>query len=519
MKAGQTEIGSKLFWRNGAHRFYEFAINACFMLGNKEDAFYFFERSRAVLLNDELNEQKWMGKEDIYTQVQIKKNIQKFEDELSQVGPGNDKYAELNSEIFKAKQELAQLQQNIKFKDPLYHQFFVDSNIMTIVDVRKNLQAKDQTLLELFVGDSAVFLLTLNNEKTKLRRINYSEFVLARDKYISYLSQAELLNIDFKGFLKFSNSLYHLLFETDTIKSRLLVSPDGIYFPFESLVTNLTLPNPKYFVEDHSITYTYSARFAAMNFIEEKKQDVGDFFGMAPLNFPLDFRLNSLIGSDQSLENVAENFRSPIVLTGPRATRSAFLQEYDKFRIIHLYSHASDSSLRGEPVIYFADSSLYLSELAGESRPATRLVMLAACETAGGKLYNGEGVFSFNRGFAALGVPACITNLWEVDEKSTYELSESFYSYLASGFSTDIALQKAKIDFLRNAKGEKKLPFYWAAPILAGQAEQFNIKRKLTPGIVSLIIGLLLAAIITFIMIKRKRENPNPSQNKAGIAA
>ncbi len=94
---------------------------------------------------------------------------------------------------------------------------------------------------------------------------------------------------------------------------------------------------------------------------------------------------------------------------------------------------ASDSSSRGEPVIYFADSALYLSELVGENKAATQLIVLSACETATGKEYKGEGVFSFNRGFAALGIPAAISSLWSVDNKSTYRITELFYKWLSQG--------------------------------------------------------------------------------------
>jgi CHAT domain-containing protein len=112
-----------------------------------------------------------------------------------------------------------------------------------------------------------------------------------------------------------------------------------------------------------------------------------------------------------------------------------------------LYTHSSDSSGRGEPVIYFADSALYLSDLISEYKPLARLIVLSACETGAGKVYNGEGVFSFNRGFAAIGIPAAITNLWSVENASTYKLTELFYKYLTRGIPSDIALQKAKLEF------------------------------------------------------------------------
>src|SRR3546814_11327602 len=62
--------------------------------------------------------------------------------------------------------------------------------------------------------------------------------------------------------------------------------------------------------------------------------------------------------------------------------------------------------------------------------PYTTLVR--SCETGRGKLYEGEGIFSFNRAFAEVGVPSATVNLWSVDDQSSYQLCELYYKYLRS---------------------------------------------------------------------------------------
>jgi CHAT domain-containing protein len=150
-----------------------------------------------------------------------------------------------------------------------------------------------------------------------------------------------------------------------------------------------------------------------------------------------------------------------------------------------------------EPVIYFADSCLYLSDLIGGTKPVTNLIVLSACETAKGKNYDGEGVFNFNRGFAALGIPASVTNLWSVDNRSTYKITELFYKYISKGFPTDVALQKAKIEFIKTSD-EQRLPYFWASAILVGKNSKLKNETTSSWQIVVLIVTVttLLALLL-----------------------
>jgi CHAT domain-containing protein len=187
---------------------------------------------------------------------------------------------------------------------------------------------------------------------------------------------------------------------------------------------------------------------------------------------------------------------NPEYLIRYHASRGNFLSQFPKYKIIQLYTHASDSSSRREPVIYFYDSALYLSELVPGIKPVTQLIVLSACETGNGTLYQGEGVFNFNRAFAALGVPSSVTNLWSIDNLSTYRITELFYKYLSRGLPLDNALQKAKLEFIKNARGENRLPYYWAAPVLVGKTDPVALDKPFAWEY--LIAGIGLAGIVFF---------------------
>ena len=78
-----------------------------------------------------------------------------------------------------------------------------------------------------------------------------------------------------------------------------------------------------------------------------------------------------------------------------------------------------------------------------------------------------------------MGIPAAISNLWSVDNESTYQLTELFYKQLSKGLPTDIALQKAKLEFMQTASKEKSLPYYWAGPVLVGKTDIIELSKPL----------------------------------------
>ena len=132
------------------------------------------------------------------------------------------------------------------------------------------------------------------------------------------------------------------------------------------------------------------------------------------------------------------------------------------------------------------------------------MIVLSACETGNGKLYKGEGVFSFNRGFAALGIPSSVINLWSVENESTYKITELFYKYAADGLPLDLALQKAKLEFIATSSKEKRLPYYWAAAILAGKTDAIEFTKGFSWNGVAIDIGIIFLCLAIIFFIRRK---------------
>ncbi len=284
------------------------------------------------------------------------------------------------------------------------------------------------------------------------------------------------------------------------LKTNLIISADGKNFTFEALITNENEQQPEYILSRVATSYTYSIKYIANKFTAVSNNNV---LGFAPVDYH-NHNLPTLYRSDLSLKAINNYFSDGRNFINEASTKDNFLRSFPAYSIIQLYTHAADTSINSDPVIYFADSSLLLSELFTDRKPDAELVVLSACETASGKLYEGEGIFSFNRGFAALGIPAAVSNLWPVDSISTYKITELFYKYLAQGLPADIALQKAKLSFMQVVTlKEKVLPYYRAASILTGKEISFP-RQQYLPW--KTVIVLFLCVLLIGYSIKKVRS-------------
>ncbi|OYU64641.1 MAG: hypothetical protein CFE22_17665, partial [Cytophagaceae bacterium BCCC1] len=257
--------------------------------------------------------------------------------------------------------------------------------------------------------------------------------------------------------------------------------------------------NAHYLLNDYAISYTYSGQFLLKKQKETKFWPNQTFVGFAPVNFKN--QLNSLKSSDMSLGNVAQNYWFSDTFTGNVATKNNFLQVAKNHKIVQIFTHAFADSVDNEPKIYFADQALKISELNAEDQFNTQLLVLSACKTGVGKLAKGEGVLSLARGFSMLGIPATITSLWSVEDKSTYQLTELFYKYLIDGQSKDESLKNAKLEFLKLHPNSS--PSDWAGMVLVGESS------KMTNNNYQFLIfgGLSLAVVFGGILYFDRRRN------------
>ena len=107
-------------------------------------------------------------------------------------------------------------------------------------------------------------------------------------------------------------------------------------------------------------------------------------------------------------------------------------------------------------------------------------------------------MLSLSRAFSYAGCQSIITSLWKADDQATAYIARRLHVYLFRGFDKDIALQKAKIDYLKDKDIEQrfKLPLYWANMVLVGDPSPVGQKTNSTLVYIFSAAILLAAAII-----------------------
>ena len=106
-------------------------------------------------------------------------------------------------------------------------------------------------------------------------------------------------------------------------------------------------------------------------------------------------------------------------------------------------------------------SDVYSLDLAAD------LVVLSACQSAGGKEIKGEGVVGLTRGFMYAGAPRVVSSLWEVNDFRTAQFMGLFYRNLLEKRQTAAAALRAAQKTMWQEFGLP--PYYWAPFQIQGE--------------------------------------------------
>lgn len=146
--------------------------------------------------------------------------------------------------------------------------------------------------------------------------------------------------------------------------------------------------------------------------------------------------LSTLPLVSREVRTLSSLYRSSVALVEHRATPSAILAELPKASVVHIAAHAildRAHPSRSRFIVAPENGRLLDAAALGAARlQSGSVVMLSACESAGGRSFRGEGAMSLVRPFLAAGAGAVVGALWPITDEGAAMLSVEFHARLAT---------------------------------------------------------------------------------------
>jgi len=481
-----------------------------------EDAFYFAEKNRSNVLVEAILESRSQTYSGILDQLinkekEIRLKLQECEQQLQNERFKKEKRNEslidsLDLEFKVLNNTYDSIIKVFENNHSTYYLLKYNTTTLSTASVRKKL-SPDEALIEYVVSDSLLFIMSVTNSGFNIKKIKIDSLnQLINDFHYTLreLSVNRLNQQTINDFSQQASTFYKLLIfpvEMEIAGKDLILIPDGLlaYIPFEVLLTNtakqkfIGFKDFPYLMMKHTISYGNSAtiQFDLLPTLKCKAEKT--FLGVAPFTMNEDLLydplicdsvlLQSLPSSKTEVEEISRMLGGSY-LTDTAATLLNFIRKAPDNRILHIATHGIINNRHPleSCLIFYSkkdseEKTLKIQDLFTMNLNA-ELAVLSACNTGFGKLENGEGIMSLARGFSYSGVPGVAMTLWNVSDKSTSAIMETFYNYLIKGYSKSKALQQAKLDYIANCDMLFASPYYWGGFIFIGNYDSLSISNS-----------------------------------------
>lgn len=463
----------------------------------RNEVLRYAEERKTVLLKRQLNKFSSLRVAQVPDSIIAKERtlLKQFSDPESEVDYGD------------LEEEYDALIQYIQENYPAYYELRYDSKTASISDIQETILQKGQTFIEYVQSEDALLVFVITRSGVKLVEVDDQEI----DEKIKAFNNS-LIARDQTEANKIGNHLREALFAPLTRHfdgDEIFIIPDGPLYAlnFEALMNSET---GKYLIENYTISYLLSATTSMLYQNLNTNFKAKGVLAMAP-GFEHDENQG---GSGQKFirqpfamktAQAVHGLFSGQSLLAAQATEERFKAEAAHHKIIHLGTHTeinTTSPMLSRLILSKSereDGYLHAYEIYNLPLRA-ELAVLTACETGVGKESSSEGVLSMAHGFAYAGCPSLVMSLWEIDEKTSAQVIESFYENLSNGMAKNKAIRQAKLDYLNNAKGELKNPYYWSGLVLFGNVSPIESSSN------RWWIGLLLFGIVLIVAIAKTRR-------------
>jgi len=387
----------------------------------------------------------------------------------------------LNDSLFKLNNKYINYLASVEKEYPKYYQLKYDAKTATIEETKTFLD-RNEIVINYHIADSVLYAMIVSKKEVDLKEIPFNKDIQKKiEQFYRKIASPSLDGDDELQIL--SNEIYNEILKPvldDNFANELIIIPDGVlsYIPFG--VLSKTGDSWNYVINDHSIRYASSATLMINPFQNGGDKVKNKLLAVAP-TFD-DSSLYNLPFSTNEIELVASHFDG-ISISGAEATLQNFNSTNNEYGLLHLATHASaNDEFPDYSYLAFSPNEdgdkLYVKDLYNQTISAN-MVTLSACQTGIGKLQRGEGLLSIERGFMYAGAKSLTTTMWKNNDKTTSQLMDFYYGHLKKGEAKDIALQRAKQDYLNTTSDDLlKHPYYWAGFKIIGDASPVSSKVK-----------------------------------------
>ena len=439
--------------------------------------------------------------------------------------------------VFSLTQGYQQMIKVVEKQYPRYYQYKYADPIVSVQKIQQSLERRE-AFIEYFIneggknsnGELYTFVITDHEYKIIRKPLN-SGFNNTVDHFLQFIKNNIVLNtrkVDYIEYTRNANDLYKLLIEPVVCSMenyRLVIVPDNklSYLPFDAFLASaadsskMDFRNLDYLVHHHAISYTYSATLLYYYFKNNLKYNnriaafAPDYTDEPLISGAASDHFLPLPGAEAEVAGVTGIIAGDQFM-GKRATKQVFLQNAEKYDILHLAMHTilNDTLPLYSKMVFSADSSgknertldtyeVYNLKLKSD------MVVLSGCNTGSGKLQKGEGVMSLARAFLYAGCPSIIMTLWNVEDISSSAVMIGFYRNIKNGFSKDEALRRAKISYISQADPLKAHPHYWLGYVSIGK--QTPLFKTKAGYFVSLIIFCIFSNRFGEMVFQKEKKN------------
>ncbi len=500
--------------------------------------FFYIEQSKANTLKGLIKDSKAKKYGNIPTHVlTLERDLkEKKADQQSRLNTASlkkevdtIKIAAHKNQLFDITRQQDSLKLILKTQYPKYHRLIYNDTLLTLAQTQKRLDAATN-ILQYFVQDSSVYILTIAKNQCSVRKQTISAL---SDKITTF--KKAIIAKDHKVYQKTAHDLYqHLIapVKEQLTGSRLLIVPDEELWQldFDLLLTkptNTKHPNNfPYLLRDYAISYINATSLlrdydrtaaTAKNTLREclafsyASDDQNTTDATTLRLSTLRNTHTPLPGTSKEVKAIADIVKGTYYY-GKQALETNFKKHAGRYNMLHLALHGEiDAKQPENSRLIFSkgndsidDHSLYAHELYALDLPA-ELAVLSACNTGTGKIATGEGVMSLGTAFQYAGTKSLVLTRWEVSDMTTPQLIKNFYQQLKKGAPKDIALQKAKLQYLEEGHIQRLDPFYWSSFYVLGDHSPIQLSNTNTAYYWVAI--LILCCLLTGILMYRRKKH------------